>query len=91
MLAVERATDYAQTGRWTVRWRDGTSNGAEHSGEFDVVVMAQGHHARPKLVEFKGQEKFQGRIMHSHDYKDSKDFEVHYFLWVSRQLRPMGK
>lgn len=56
-----------------VCWQDET--GAEHEELFECVLLAQGHHAKPKKVQFPGQENFQGRIIHSHDYKESRDFE----------------
>lgn len=74
VLTVRRASDYAQTGKWSVKWRD--AEGVETEEDFDCVLMAQGHHAKPKLAQFPGQDQFQGRIMHSHDYKDTKGFEV---------------
>lgn len=74
VLAVRRATDYSQNGRWLVKWRD--EKGDEREEEFETVLLAQGHHAKPKMATFKGQEQFLGNIIHSHDYKDSKGYEV---------------
>ncbi|KAI3420107.1 hypothetical protein GPALN_003433 [Globodera pallida] len=73
VLGVRRADDYAKNGRWLVKWRD--ERETEREEEFDAVVLAQGHHARPKIVKFEGQDKFEGRLIHSHDYKDSKQYE----------------
>ena len=56
-----------------VGWQD--EAGEQHKESFECVLLAQGHHAKPKKAQFPGQENFQGRIIHSHDYKESRDFE----------------
>uniref|UniRef100_A0A8R1EEP5 Flavin-containing monooxygenase n=1 Tax=Caenorhabditis japonica TaxID=281687 RepID=A0A8R1EEP5_CAEJA len=43
---------------------------------FDGVMLCSGHHALPHIPKaWPGQEKFKGRIVHSHDYKDYKGYE----------------
>jgi trimethylamine monooxygenase len=49
--------------------------GEEREEQFEAVLLAQGHHAKPKMAQFPGQHQFQGRILHSHDFKDSRDFD----------------
>ncbi|CAK5075223.1 unnamed protein product [Meloidogyne enterolobii] len=73
VTSVCRADDYEETGCWTVCWVD--ENGQNKKEIFDCVLLAQGHHAKPKIISFPGQELFQGKIIHSHEYKDSKNFE----------------
>ncbi|KAJ3410877.1 hypothetical protein HDV05_003132 [Chytridiales sp. JEL 0842] len=36
---------------------------------FDFVIVATGHHWKPRLPEFVGMEKFKGGMMHSHSYR----------------------
>ncbi|KAJ3203124.1 Cyclopentanone 1,2-monooxygenase (CPMO) [Dinochytrium kinnereticum] len=36
---------------------------------FDYVIVATGHHWKPRLPEFNGMEKFRGGMMHSHSYR----------------------
>lgn len=73
VLSVSRAPDFESNGGWIVRWRD--AEGQDQEEQFECVLLAQGHHAKPKEAQFPGQELFQGRIIHSHDYKDSRVFE----------------
>uniref|UniRef100_A0A1I8BMZ5 Flavin-containing monooxygenase n=1 Tax=Meloidogyne hapla TaxID=6305 RepID=A0A1I8BMZ5_MELHA len=73
VTSVIRADDYEESGSWTVYWVD--ENGHNKQEKFDCVLLAQGHHAKPKIISFQGQELFQGNIIHSHEYKDSKNFE----------------
>ncbi|KAI6221933.1 Dimethylaniline monooxygenase [N-oxide-forming] [Aphelenchoides fujianensis] len=70
---VVRAEDYATSGRWIVYFRD--SNGTAKKEYFDLVCVATGHHAKPIMPTFPGQEKFKGRIIHSHSYKHHVGYE----------------
>lgn len=59
-MRIERAPDFASTGRWTVRSRaqvdDTTSKAkAEVKTEvYDAVMIATGHHAQPNMPKVKG-------------------------------------
>ena len=51
-------------------------NKGKHQSEFketfvNFVAIATGHHAKPSMPQFEGQETFNGRIFHSVDYKDA--------------------
>ncbi|KAH7713148.1 Protein FMO-1 [Aphelenchoides avenae] len=72
---VRRADDYEDTGRWVVEYNDAHNNHAEET--FDAVLAATGHHAEPSMPSppYPGQEKFRGKIIHSHSYKDHKGYE----------------
>lgn len=43
----------------------------EQTKIFKYVAIATGHHAKPNMPFFNGQESFQGRVFHSVDYKDA--------------------
>ncbi|KAI6240684.1 Dimethylaniline monooxygenase [N-oxide-forming] [Aphelenchoides fujianensis] len=80
VLNVERAGDYEQSGRWIVLFQD--EEGNEKRETFDCVLCCTGHHARPHMAHFPGQERFKGRIIHSHSgdaqpdvLQDHKGFE----------------
>lgn len=52
------------------------SEGAEKKKTFDGVMLATGHHVHPYVPQpWPGQEKFKGRILHSHSYKDHVGYE----------------
>ncbi|KAE9547610.1 hypothetical protein FO519_009180 [Halicephalobus sp. NKZ332] len=71
---VERAEDYILTGRWNVTFTDNDRN--EVTDVFDGVLLATGHHAIPNIPDpWPGQDRFQGKLSHSHDYRDHKGFE----------------
>ncbi|RWS19294.1 dimethylaniline monooxygenase [N-oxide-forming] 5-like protein, partial [Leptotrombidium deliense] len=46
-----------------------------HEQIFDGVLVCTGHHTKPNVPNFPGQEKFKGKIMHSHEYKTWHGFE----------------
>ncbi|MFD0860210.1 NAD(P)-binding domain-containing protein [Roseovarius aquimarinus] len=47
----------------------------EYTEEFDHVICATGHFSTPNVPEFKGFDKFQGRILHAHDFRDAVEFK----------------
>ena len=48
---------------------------AEETLIYDGVLVCTGHHAEKKMAQFKHMDKFQGKIVHSHDYKDFHGYE----------------
>lgn len=70
------APDHDRTGRWTLKYRDLVNNPEkEHTEVFDGVAVCIGHHNIRNIPTFKGQEKFKGRIMHTHSLKKADGFE----------------
>ena len=55
--------------RWALRWQE---EGQEHDATFDALVVANGHHWKPRMPAYPGH--FTGRILHSHDYKRAAPF-----------------
>jgi len=41
---------------------------------FDYVIVASGHYSVPNVPVFAGIEKFPGRVMHVHDFRDANEF-----------------
>ncbi|KAH7715116.1 CRE-FMO-1 protein [Aphelenchoides avenae] len=71
---VERADDYEETGQWTVEYEDNHSE--IHKETFDCALICTGHHATPNMPpKWPGQDKFKGRILHAHSYKEPKGYE----------------
>ena len=45
------------------------------TSDFDHVIVASGHFSTPQRAERStGLEKFPGRVMHSHDFRDANEF-----------------
>ncbi|XP_078489739.1 flavin-containing monooxygenase 5-like [Ciona intestinalis] len=76
VLSCEESETFNTTGTWRVKTRN-ILNDEINEEIFDGVLVAVGHHASPHfpLSQFPGADKFQGRILHSHDYRDFKGFE----------------
>ena len=62
-----------KTGRFTVIAHD-LRTGNSTTEEFDHVVVATGHFSTPNIPEFPGFKGFNGRILHSHDFRDAMEF-----------------
>uniref|UniRef100_A0AC35UFK5 Flavin-containing monooxygenase n=1 Tax=Rhabditophanes sp. KR3021 TaxID=114890 RepID=A0AC35UFK5_9BILA len=74
VIQVERSKDYEVTGEWKVIYTN--EDNEEKVGMFDAVLVCTGHHKQPHYPKpFKGQERFKGKMMHAHDYKDHKPHE----------------
>eukprot|EP00090_Calanus_glacialis_P034471 TRINITY_DN5798_c0_g1_i1.p1 TRINITY_DN5798_c0_g1~~TRINITY_DN5798_c0_g1_i1.p1 ORF type:complete len:452 (-),score=110.55 TRINITY_DN5798_c0_g1_i1:130-1485(-) len=41
---------------------------------FDYVIVASGHYSVPNIPTFPGIEKFPGRVLHAHDFRDANEF-----------------
>lgn len=42
--------------------------------DFDYVICATGHFSVPSVPEFPGFDKFPGRVLHAHDFRDANEF-----------------
>ena len=44
-------------------------------GYFDHVIVCSGHFSTPNMPSFSGFERFPGRILHAHDFRDATEFQ----------------
>ncbi|KAL3870812.1 hypothetical protein ACJMK2_038852 [Sinanodonta woodiana] len=42
---------------------------------FSHIIVSTGHFSVPNMPYFKGVETFPGRVLHSHDFRDARDFK----------------
>jgi len=61
------------TGKFSITTKD-LVNDTLATQEFDYVINATGHFSTPNIPAFEGMNKFPGRIMHSHDFRDAVEF-----------------
>lgn len=45
-----------------------------YSEEFTAVIVASGHFSVPNVPGFPGFERFPGRVLHAHDFRDAHEF-----------------
>ncbi len=64
----------ADTGKFTVTSRD-TAADIETVEDYDHVIVASGHFSSPNVPHYPGFEKFKGRILHAHDFRDALEFK----------------
>ena len=74
ILSLEKNDDYVKTGRWKLIIKD-LKSGDVREEVYDAVMVCTGHHAEKKLPEFLGQDRFPGKIIHTHDYRNHKGYE----------------
>ena len=72
--AVRRVDYDDATGLFAVTAHDlGTDEEATES--FDHVVVATGHFSTPNVPHFDGLDRFNGRVLHAHDFRDAVEFK----------------
>ncbi len=64
-------SDASQT--FTVRVKDLAAD-QERIEEFDAVIVCTGHFSVPNVPTFEGIEQFPGRVLHSHDFREAREF-----------------
>ena len=80
---VRMVTFSDETKKFTVTAHDRT-NDVTYSEEFDNVVVASGHFSVPNVPYFEGFSTFNGRILHSHDFRDAMEFKGKDILIIGR-------
>jgi trimethylamine monooxygenase len=72
--AVRRVDYDDATGLFSVTAHD-LVNDVETTENFDHVVVATGHFSTPNVPHFDGLDRFNGRVMHAHDFRDAVEFK----------------
>lgn len=49
------------------------SKNEQVESEYDHVIVANGHFSVPSLPYYPGFDNYQGRVMHSHDFKNAEE------------------
>lgn len=70
---------------FTLRFTD-LVTGKDKSEYFDYVIVAVGHFSVPNVPSFDGIDRFAGRIIHSHDFRDARQFTGQNILVVGGAL-----
>jgi len=60
--------------QFLVTYEDIVSN-QTYSKVFDYVVCATGHYTVPNFPSYPGLDKFDGRVMHAHDFRGAEEFK----------------
>ncbi len=63
---VKQVTRNAVDTKWLVEFE---RQGSTETREFDKVAFCHGYQTRPNRPTFEGEEKFEGIIMHSQEYR----------------------
>ena len=71
---VRRVDFDDSTGLFAVTAHDLASD-TESSESFDHVVVASGHFSTPNVPHFDGLDRFNGRVLHAHDFRDAVEFK----------------
>lgn len=67
--------DVTKTWRLTVRPVGSPDERKDETFDFDRVVIATGSFSKPQIPDIKGQERFEGEILHSQAFKDPTKYK----------------
>ena len=70
-----------ETKKFTVTSHDLVAN-IQKVEQFDHVICCSGHFSTPNTPCFPGMDRFGGRIMHAHDFRDAEQFKDQNVLLV---------
>ncbi len=62
-----------EQGQYLVTSRN-TETDTETLEHFDHLIVATGHFSSPNVPHYEGFERFNGRILHAHDFRDAREF-----------------
>jgi len=68
-VVYNKATD-----DFTVSVKDLQKDQVLDGERFDYVIVASGHYSVPNVPTFPGIEKFPGRVLHAHDFREANEF-----------------
>jgi len=71
-----------ETDDFTVIVKDLKNDAMLPPERFSHVIVASGHYSTPHVPSFPGIEKFPGRVMHAHDFRDACEFKNKTLLLV---------
>ncbi len=60
-------------GKFTVTVHD-LKKDSMYDEVFDNVIVASGHFSVPNVPEYPGFDRFNGRVLHAHDFRDAREF-----------------
>jgi trimethylamine monooxygenase len=72
--ALVQFVEYSDaTGKFSVRVKNVVED-RERTEEFDYVIVSTGHFSVPNVPDFEGIDRFPGRVMHAHDFREAREF-----------------
>lgn len=74
-LTAARMVTYSQKDDNFVVTVQDLKNHKMYAETFDYVVIATGHFSTPNVPYFEGFNTFNGRILHSHDFRDARELQ----------------
>ena len=79
---VQNVEYNASTDNFTVAVKDLVNDQYLPTQTFDYVIIATSHFSVPHLPDFPGLNKFPGRVMHAHNFRDAREFQGKRLLLI---------
>jgi len=70
-----RHVEYDQSSKQFQLTSHDLASDSTNTENFDHVICASGHFSTPNVPHFEGFDRFNGRILHAHDFRDAVEFK----------------
>ena len=74
VVSCKPTHDFTTSGQWELKVEDLVTKKVI-TDIYDYVLVCTGHHAMKHTVKFKGQDEFDGKILHGHEYRTFEGYE----------------
>ncbi|XP_067651450.1 uncharacterized protein [Haliotis asinina] len=75
--------------KWEVQYCNVFSQTKKQTELFDAVIVCNGHYSIPLVPDIPGLDKFKGRVLHSHDYREPDAFKQKRVVCLGAQSSGM--
>ena len=75
VTSVKFADDFQASGQWEVTTRTGENEEAREVTEiYDAVFVCSGMYKKPHIPEYPGLDEYEGKIVHTNEYRKAEPF-----------------
>ncbi|XP_061177253.1 dimethylaniline monooxygenase [N-oxide-forming] 2-like [Saccostrea echinata] len=78
---IQKAEDFSESGDWLIT-SISLRTGKKETTRMNFVLACNGHLHEPNIPKFLGLERFKGKVIHTHDYKDFYGYEGKRILLI---------
>ncbi|KRY09545.1 Dimethylaniline monooxygenase [N-oxide-forming] 5 [Trichinella patagoniensis] len=87
VIKVNKSVDHDENGHWIIETKNTITSEVEMN-DFEAVLLCSGHHCHPYMPNFKGlHTEFDGKVMHSMEYRRPNGFDDKRVLVVFLSTR----
>ena len=86
VISVKHAPDFDTTGQWEVTTTNNGNSPQEITEIYDAVFVCSGMYKKPYIPEYPGLDEFEGRKVHTNEYRTAEPFKGKTVMVMGRFL-----